>query len=105
MWQEWQEVLGAWDSRGAGLGGWDLDVHHAYDPVGRVLYLGSGEQNSTSTISGVITTVAGTGNAADGFGDGGPATQAASLSTPGASPSGRKAASTSRIPTIPASAA
>ena len=47
LWQEWQEHdRGAWDARAQGLGGWDLDVHHAYDPVNQVLYLGNGELRS-----------------------------------------------------------
>jgi RHS repeat-associated protein len=67
--------IGPWDARGEGLGGWTLSVHHAYDPQGRTLYLGSGERRSALTINAVINTSA--GNGAGAFsGDGGPAAQA-----------------------------
>ncbi|MBI2374517.1 MAG: hypothetical protein HYV07_11030, partial [Deltaproteobacteria bacterium] len=39
--QEWRGTLGGWDARGQGLGGWSLDVHHAYDPGARILYEGN----------------------------------------------------------------
>src|ERR1700694_3991248 len=61
LWQQWQGTIGPWDARAHGLGGWSLDVHHAYDPRGRVLYLGDGSRRSASTLSPVITTVAGNG--------------------------------------------
>ena len=46
---------------GRGPGRLDADVHHAYDPIGRVLYLGSGEQRDASSIGRMIATVAGRG--------------------------------------------
>lgn len=58
------------------LGGWTIDVHHSYDPLGRVLYLGDGrvrDPETTSTIRDVITRVAGGGSAT---GDGIPALDA-----------------------------
>ena len=58
MWQEWQARLGTWDAQGAGIGGWDLNVHHVYSPGSRVLYFGYGEQRSASSTSiSQITTV------------------------------------------------
>jgi PKD repeat protein len=42
LWQEWSDALGVWDARASGLGGWTLDVHHSYDPIGRVLFRGDG---------------------------------------------------------------
>jgi RHS repeat-associated protein len=74
--QVWQEVLGNWDTRGQGLAGWTLSVHHAYDPLGKTLYLGDGSRRSAQGIGlSTISTVAGTG--ASGYsGDGGPATNA-----------------------------
>ncbi|MGX2029945.1 PKD domain-containing protein [Methylocaldum gracile] len=57
------------------LGGWSLDIHHAYDIVHRVLALGSGQQRGANDFGKIVTTVTGTGDS--GFsGDGGPATQA-----------------------------
>jgi RHS repeat-associated protein len=55
QWTEWTGSLGPWDGRSWGLGGWSLDVHHAYDPVGRELLLGSGERRSGSAEGPVIT--------------------------------------------------
>lgn len=45
-WQEWRRLLGTWDARALGLGGWSLDVHHAWDPAGGVLYAGDGRRRS-----------------------------------------------------------
>jgi RHS repeat-associated protein len=77
FWLVWQGVLGRFlDAQGRGLGGWSLAVHHAYDPVERVLYLGDGGRRSANAVaSGIITTVAGTGQPAWSP-DGIPATQA-----------------------------
>jgi hypothetical protein len=84
LWQELQTSVGAWEARPESLGGWSLDVQHAYDPVGKVLYLGDGTRRSAAALeAGVITTVAGNGT----------------LATPTESPWGRMAASTSRITT------
>lgn len=40
----WGGTLGSWDTRAHGLGGWSLSVHHFFDPLDRILYLGSGGQ-------------------------------------------------------------
>ena len=64
---------------GEGIGGWTLDVHHAYDPLARVLHLGSGELRKAEGGANVIGTFAGRtqGRCDPGFGgDGGPAKQA-----------------------------
>jgi len=56
LWQEESstihapKTLGTWDARGASLGGWTLDVHHTYDPIGRVLYLGDGTRRSAASL-------------------------------------------------------
>ncbi|MEE4112508.1 MAG: hypothetical protein V2I40_06805, partial [Desulfobacteraceae bacterium] len=71
LWQAWESRLGPWDARSQGLGGWTLDVHHAYDPVGRILYPGYGGRRKTAGIEPVIDTVAGGGG--DGCLDGCPA--------------------------------
>ena len=63
------------------LGGWTLDVQHAYDPIGGVLNLGYGGRRDTArTLYSIIDTVVGNGAAGSG-GDGGPATSA-QLSNP-----------------------
>jgi RHS repeat-associated protein len=48
------EAPGRPSVRGSGLGGWNVAVHHEYDPTRRVLYLGTGEQVSRDpTLTGV----------------------------------------------------
>jgi YD repeat-containing protein len=69
IWHVWQGSIGAWDGRSEGLGGWSLDVHHAYDPAGRTLYRGDGGR-IRDALTQIVTTVAGNGRG--GFsGDGG----------------------------------
>ena len=58
-----------------GIGGWSLDVHHVYDPLGQVLYQGDGSRRSAQGQEAIITTVAGSGDWRFS-GDGGPATAA-----------------------------
>ena len=59
LWQEAKTTVGTvGDARAHGLGGWTLDVHHAYDPGGQVLRLGDGTRRSASDVGTVITTVA-----------------------------------------------
>jgi RHS repeat-associated protein len=55
--KHWTATVGGWDERGAGLGGWSLDVHHVYDPAGRVLYTGDGRRHSTAAIRPSIHSV------------------------------------------------
>jgi YD repeat-containing protein len=54
--------IGGSDARARSFGGWSLDVHHAYDPVGGRLYLGDGQTRSASGIGQIIETVAGDGS-------------------------------------------
>ncbi len=76
LWRSDTILIGGWGAPGQGLGGWTLSAHHAYDPVGRVLYLGDGSRRSANGINlSTITTVAGTGDWGCS-GDGGPATGA-----------------------------
>ncbi len=74
-WQEQTATFGNWDVTSAGLGGWTLSAHHAYDPVGQVLYYGDGRRRDAQNINAAVTHFAGTGTAG-GSGNGGPATQA-----------------------------
>ena len=64
--------IGVWEDRGTGLGGLSIDVHHVYDPVHRILYMGDGTQRSADTNGAIVTHVAGTGTYGES-GDGGPA--------------------------------
>lgn len=80
FWRDEGTSIGALDARGMGLGGWSLSIHHAYDPVGRVLYLGHGAVRGGAgwgrkSVNQSIDTVAG-GGAKMTLGDGGPALQA-----------------------------
>lgn len=46
--------LNARDQLAQGFGGWSINVHHNYDPVGRILYLGSGGRiDDTGVPAGV----------------------------------------------------
>jgi YD repeat-containing protein len=67
LWRERRVDLGDWDARGAALGGWTLDVQHAYDPVGRVLHPGGGGRRSGKDRPPVITTAAGGGRVGVGL--------------------------------------
>lgn len=49
-WQEMTKAVGTCDARIQGLGGWSLSVHHFYDHLGHVLYLGDGEARSSLNI-------------------------------------------------------
>jgi RHS repeat-associated protein len=46
FWQEFRTKVGSFDARAQALGGWTLDVHHAYDPLGQVVSLGDGGRRS-----------------------------------------------------------
>jgi hypothetical protein len=74
------QVIGGWDAREQGLGGWALSSHHVYDPNGRTVYYGSGGRQNARRIGPVILPFA--GNGGYGYnGDGGRAA-AAELSEP-----------------------
>lgn len=75
IWLTLKTHLGIMNAQNDGLGGWALDIHHIYDPVEKILYLGSGQKRSAKSLSSIITTVAGTGNRLIS-GDGRPADQA-----------------------------
>ncbi len=57
LWTDLDGSLGAWRNGADGLGGWSVDVHHAYDPAGHVLYLGDGNRRSVQSIGRAITRV------------------------------------------------
>jgi RHS repeat-associated protein len=59
-------AMGAWSAAGTdGLGGWTLDIHHAYDPTERVLHRGDGTDVHAEQIGAVVRTVAGGGDVDD----------------------------------------
>lgn len=77
LWQRYETSIGNWDQRELGLGGWSLGIHHVYDPISKVLYLGDGRKQGASDIQYVINTVAGTGSTGYWTGeDNNPATEA-----------------------------
>ena len=64
-----------WFAMDQGIAGWTLDVHHAYDVTGRMLYRGDGTSVKAFDIGKVVQRIAGKGD--DGFsGDGGAAIDA-----------------------------
>jgi RHS repeat-associated protein len=77
LWQNQTRVVGEWNVPPVSLGGWTLDVHHAYDPASQTLYLGHGERRATGLMESKpsVSTVAGNGTPGD-TGDGEPATRA-----------------------------
>jgi RHS repeat-associated protein len=86
--KRWVGWIGTWRPPVSDLGGWTLDVHHAYDPQDKVLYLGTGERRSAQSLNGnVIVAAAGTGqkctNASIPCADGIPATQSRLLAPNG----------------------
>jgi len=83
--QHIDDVIGSWDARAQALGGWTLDVLHAYDPVGRRLEMGDGRERNASAIGNTIGAImgrigVGCQNPVSPCGDGGPASSAITLS-------------------------
>ncbi len=78
--KRWIETVRFWDAPALGFGGWSLSIQHTYDPVGQTVLLGDGSRRTTAaqTLSDIILTVAGNGDAGNfgASGDGGPATSA-----------------------------
>ena len=62
MRDEFGIAVGSLDARGTGLGGWELDAHHAYDARMRTLYRGDGQEVSAEPV---LDTLADTGQAGD----------------------------------------
>lgn len=64
LWDSMSVLIGndvSWDIQEQRLGGWSLNVHHSYDPRGKVLYLGSGERRNPEGINSQFTIIAGKG--------------------------------------------
>ncbi len=59
---EFGVAVGSLDARGAGLGGWELDIHHAYDERMRTLYRGDGIEVAAESV---LDALAGTDQAGD----------------------------------------
>jgi RHS repeat-associated protein len=55
IWKDWHGKIGLIEVKPRGLGGWALDVQHAYDPTGQVIYLGSGGRQGAQLLGPVIT--------------------------------------------------
>jgi RHS repeat-associated protein len=68
-------AVGAMDTRTAGLGAWTLDVHHIYDSIDGVLYLGDGSRRQTGLLGNIVEQFAGIGVPLDNY-EGVPSAQA-----------------------------
>ena len=55
LWTKWVKLIKPWITQAHGLGGWNMNVQHYYDSIGKVMYLGYGERKSAETIPNVIT--------------------------------------------------
>lgn len=60
IWTRFIRQLQAWDASALGFGGWSLSVHHTFDPVGNVIYMGDGTHRKIDIAGAVITPIAGT---------------------------------------------
>ena len=59
LWREQRVMLATGSARAQNLGGWTLNIHHAYDPIGPCLHLGGGGRREGTQLPAIITTVAG----------------------------------------------
>ena len=59
LWQDMNFTLGTHNRSAEGLGAWGIDVHHYYDPMGQVLYMGDGTRRTGTALSNSTTTIAG----------------------------------------------
>jgi RHS repeat-associated protein len=50
LFQHWTTELGTLDATPTGLGGFTLSDHHSYDPLGKTLYLGTGETMRSASL-------------------------------------------------------
>ncbi|HET7539003.1 MAG TPA: RHS repeat-associated core domain-containing protein [Polyangiaceae bacterium] len=58
LWQEWSGFIDQWDAQQAGLGGWDIDVHHGFDQRSGTLHLGNGQDQAVAPRTGGLMTLA-----------------------------------------------
>jgi hypothetical protein len=56
IWQETESWIAPWYARAAGIGGWTLSVHHAYEPQARNLHLGNGQIRTAAASARTIRT-------------------------------------------------
>ena len=61
LWKDFTIPLGNLQTSRDNLGGWSLDVQHAYDPIAQLLYQGDGRRHAGTAFGAVVDTVPGTG--------------------------------------------
>ncbi len=61
FWECWMDTIGILEANAAGLGGWTINPHHAYDVVGETVYFGDGTRQSAASVGAVVWPFAGTG--------------------------------------------
>jgi RHS repeat-associated protein len=52
---EFEKTMGVWDAKGYELGGFSLDVLHAYDPAHQTVFFGWGDQRTAQNVALVVT--------------------------------------------------
>ena len=57
LYQEWTGTMQRWEAQQSGLGGWDIDVHHGYDPANGTLHLGDGRDELVSPALNVFRAI------------------------------------------------
>jgi beta-lactam-binding protein with PASTA domain len=60
MVQRWKSPIGLLATKEV-MGGWTPTIHHAYDPMGKVLHLGDGTRREATDRNRIVVHVAGTG--------------------------------------------
>jgi RHS repeat-associated protein len=53
--QQFEVPIGVWDAKGYGLGGFSVDVLHAYDPAHQTVFFGWGDKRSAENVALGVT--------------------------------------------------
>lgn len=59
LWKHWLGLIGTFDFKQKGLGGWSVDVNHTYSRKAKTLYLGDGSRQRSGSFGGLIINAVG----------------------------------------------